>query len=275
MKITKFIIIKTILVFIINNNYSYSQVKTTESSCWKFGLKNLYGTTNGLYQNSFNKFPKDGGSALKLDLALSGIGFNNGTYFEVYANFADFSGFLFTPRKVPLFKNFQTSYRLNNLSDSIGKGNAGYDDAIAHHGEVLNFKYCINKKSGLMYGAYWNFNNIGTRQYGKFKTKSIFGLNIGYSKNIKKFTWITTFGIGRDLVVYRDAGKVPGGLLIDGEEYLIKGNYNVNTTLYFVKQKGAYFGVIYDYIKGTTDSDTKPFDMSKIELKFGIYFIKK
>jgi hypothetical protein len=163
-----------------------------------------------------------------------------------------------------------TYYRLKNYSDPVG----GKIDV--HQADVFSFKLGWKRHNGFMYGAYWNFKNIGSEDIGLFKTKSIWGVSIGLTKQIKKATWVTTIGIGRDWVVYRDNGNIPRGLLVDGEEFLITRNYLINSTIYLGGGKGGYFGVMYDYIGGTTNLDqSRTFKLTNLEFKLGFYIERK
>ena len=252
------------------------------------GIAFRSGTQTGLYfqtksqlQNQganydFDFAPKDGGTGKSMDFRA--MNFGEKTFQEANAD-----GILYlmlsivgvkrcNPEADDFFGNGFTNKKLNEKYYTI-------PNISKHSHMVSNYKlveYTGNKAydNGFMWGGRIDWRTVGITSsgftyfsYSDYKyqnsssliSKFCFGVDVGYRKNIGKFTSVTILAFDRNMR--------------NGKTISVTANPSVKTTLFFGKNMGFYSTLKYEYQKGIAGIlfEKVPYTLSVFEFKIGAY----
>lgn len=284
------------LFFIVANLstvYSaYSQIEFDGKSAVMGGIAFRSGTQTGMYfqtkpqvQNQganfdFDFAPKDGGTGRSMDFRAMNFGEKdfqeaNGDGI-LYLMLAIVGNKRADPEANNFFGNSFTNKKLNEKYYTI-------PNITKHSHMVSNFKlieYTGNKayKSGYMWGGRIDWRTVGITSngftwfdYSNYKyqnsstmiSKFCFGVDIGYRKNIGKFTSVTILAFDRNIR--------------NGKTISVTSNPSIKSTLFFGKNMGFYSTIKYEYLKGISGITFQkvPYTLSVFELKIGAFIMSK
>lgn len=236
-----------------------------------------YQTKPGSSSFEFDFAPKDKGTGKSIDARF--MRFSDDRFEE-----ASFDAFLYLSASIlglksanPEADNFYGNAFLNNdLNDKYYTR----PNISKHSHMVSNYKiveYMNNKayKSGLMLGAridwrtvgilstgftWFDYQNYRLQNSSSMISKFCLGVDVGFRKNIGKFTSVTILAFDRNI--------------LNGKTISVTANPSIKSTLFFGKNMGFYTTLKYEYQKGFSGGAGRPkvpYELSIFEFKIGAY----
>lgn len=295
--ITKVLIFSILILFQHKIN---CQIGKEGGGIWCLGVNQFYCTEKGMYSvyskpisgdQTFRYHASDKGSNIRPEFGQLHI-FNSDDDTYIDANIGILENLtLFLGTYKPEKNNLGHHYAPKGLSKRLE------NTSIVHkiyYAEYWNFKFNLVKKN-FFYGFNWrqlhlSAENLTGRGNGVtidtfvYKNnlvnskhyKAVYGLNMGLISNFgKKITWVNQFTFARDLAFYKDNGRYVDGSLIHNSDIFINRNYNLNSTMFYGVKNGFFVGANYDVLKGKLLDGTIPYQLTKLSLKFGVFFTPK
>ena len=267
-----------------------AQIPFESKSAIMGGIALRTGTQSGMYYQTksqtqnpsavdeFDFAPKDGGTGRSMDFRF--MNFGEETFQEanadgiVYLMLGVVGGKRFSPEADNFYGNSFTNkkldekyYTIPNISKhshSVSNyklieytGNKAYDNGFMWGGRI-DWRTLGMTKSGF---TYFNYNDYKYQNSATLITKFCVGVDVGYRKNIGKFTSVTILAFDRNMR--------------NGKTISVTANPSIKTTLFFGKNMGFYSTLKYEYQRGIAGISFKniPYTMSVFEFKIGAYIL--